>query len=108
MEKDADTVKSGASSNIREKELKDIRSGDSTENDDIESVKKNAINDRELLDQLAEIDRQYNLLQRDFAEYTASSSDEIQTDNISDAFSNVFSKDNDADMKENPEDIASE
>lgn len=108
LEKDADTVKSGASSNIREKELKDIRSGDSTENDDIESVKKNAINDRELLDQLAEIDRQYNLLQRDFAEYTASRSDEIQTDNISDAFSNVFSKDNDADMKENPEDTDSE
>ena len=108
LEKDADTVKSGASSNIREKELKDIRSGDSTENDDIESVEKNAINDRELLDQLAEIDRQYNLLQRDFAEYTASSSDEIQTDNISDAFSNVFSKDNDADMKENPEDTDSE
>lgn len=40
LEKDADTVKSGASSNIREKELKDIRSGDSTENDDIESVKR--------------------------------------------------------------------
>ena len=48
LEKDADTVKSGASSNIREKELNDIRSGDSTENDDIESVKKNAINDLEL------------------------------------------------------------
>lgn len=108
QEKDAKTVKSDSSSNISEKEIMDIRPDDNTENDDTESIKKNAIHDRELLDQLAEIDRQYNLLQRDFAEYSASNSDEIQTDNISDAVSNVFSKDNSADMKEESEDTDSE
>ncbi len=81
---------------------------DKMKNPEIAPEIKDVSDDKKILSQLAEIDRQYNMLQRNLDEYTEFNSDDIQTDNISDAASNIFSPENAIAMKKESEDADSE
>lgn len=91
-----------------DKEEKNTENADKKENSDVISVKKEISGDQQLLSQLAEIDKQYSILQNNLAEHAEPVTSDIQIHNMEAAVSNVFSSDNAAIMIEEPEDAESE